>query len=161
MALQLLGFGGRTPATAAAVAAGASVAFPVPKSHSAPSKSTPADGPCVVASGAPGPSSAALPAAVLAAAVLAASALALPISPSPRSYQLFRCLLVIVGQSEGLTGGLAPHASAIAAAPGQSSTAPPAAVAAASSPPEPLPRSPKTYTASALYSAPTFFSPVH
>ena len=69
--------------------------------------------------------------------VLAASALALrcPFARLPL-VPAFRCLLVIVGQSKGLTGGLAPHASAIAAAPGPSSTAPPAAVAAASSPPK-------------------------
>ena len=74
--------------------------------------------------------------------VLAASALALrcPFARLPL-VPAFRCLLVIVGQSKGLTGGLAPHASAIDVAPGPSSTAPPAAVAAASSPPKSPPRS--------------------
>jgi len=75
---QLLGLGGCTRTAAAAVASKASAA-----------------GPCVVASGAPGPFSAAPP-----AAVLAASALASPLCPPLRSYQFFRCLLVMVGQSE-------------------------------------------------------------
>ena len=77
MALQLLGLGGRTPAAAAAVASKGSAAFPMSTSHSSPSKSTSADGPCVIASGAPGQSSTAPT-----AAVLAAFALALPICPS-------------------------------------------------------------------------------
>ena len=74
---QLLGLGGRTPAAAAAAATGVSAVFSVRTSHYSPSLSISAAGPCVIASGAPGSTSAAPP-----AAVIAASALALPICPS-------------------------------------------------------------------------------
>jgi len=116
MPSQLLGLDGRTRTAAASAAASeVSAAFAGnggrgkvvlrTRSQSAGlGGRTPSAVPAAASAAAPGPSFAAPP-----AVVLAASALALPFCPSPRSYQVFRCLLVIVGQSEGLTGGLAPH----------------------------------------------------
>ena len=108
MAPQLLGLDGRTPTAVAAT--GASAAFPMSTSHSAPSISTSVAGPCVITSGAPGPSSAASP-----APVIAASALALPNCQSSAALAA-----PAVAQSTGL-GGLIPAATAASEDPATSS----------------------------------------
>ena len=106
MSSQLLGLDGRTRTAAASAAAsevptgfagngGRGKVVLWTRSQSAGlSGRTPSAVPAAASAVAPGQSPAAPP-----AAVLAASALALHIFPYPRSYQVFRCVLVIVGQS--------------------------------------------------------------